>query len=275
MISFFDALAEQTFLQQALIAGVLASIGCGLVGPYVVVKRIGYLAGGIAHAVLAPVGLAFYVGFDPLLGALLGAVVMALIVGWVSLRLAGQEDMVIAALWAGGMAAGIVLISQVPGYEVSLRRYLFGDILLVSTFDLWLMAGLDLVLAVVVGVFYRQFLAVCFDEEFARLRGVRVTGFYLLLLCLVALTIVLLIQIVGLILVIALLSLPAAAASLWTRSLAGMMLMATVLGLMATSGGLAVSYAPELPAGSVIVLVMVALYAVSLGLRRYRDRSSP
>lgn len=274
-MSFFDALAEQTFLQQALIAGVLASIGCGLVGPYVVVKRIGYLAGGIAHAVLAPVGLAFYIGFDPLLGALVGAVVMALIVGWVSLRLAGQEDMVIAALWAGGMAAGIVLISQVPGYEVSLRRYLFGDILLVSEFDLWLMAGLDLVLAVVVGVFYRQFLAVCFDEEFARLRGVRVTGFYLLLLCLVALTIVLLIQIVGLILVIALLSLPAAAASLWTRSLAGMMLMATVLGLMATSGGLAVSYAPELPAGSVIVLVMVALYAVSLGLRRYRDRSSP
>jgi zinc transport system permease protein len=197
---------------------------------------------------------------------------MALIVGQVSLRLRGQEDMVIAALWAGGMAAGIVLISQVPGYEVNLKRYLFGNILLVSSFDLWLMAALDGALALLVGLFYRQFLAVCFDEEFARLRGVRVTAFYLLLLCLVALTIVLLIQVVGLILVIALLSLPAAAASLWTRSLAGMMLLSTGLGLVATSGGLAVSYQPDLPPGSVIVLVTVAIYAAAIALRRFRDQ---
>lgn len=271
-MAFIDALADQAFLQQALIAGVLASIGCGLVGPYVVVKRIGYLAGGIAHAVLGAVGLAFYVGIDPLIGALLGAVLMALIVGQVSLRLRGQEDMIIAALWAGGMAAGIVLISKVPGYEVNLKRYLFGNILLVSSFDLWLMAALDAALALLVGLFYRQFLAVCFDEEFARLRGVRVTAFYLLLLCLVALTIVLLIQVVGLILVIALLSLPAAAASLWTRSLAGMMLLATVLGLVATTGGLAVSYRPDLPPGSVIVLVTVAIYAAAIILRRFRDQ---
>jgi len=271
-MAFLDALASQAFIQQALLAGVLASIGCGLVGPYVVVKRIGYLAGGIAHAVLGAVGLAFYLGVEPLAGALLGAVIMALVVGLVSLRLRGQEDMIIAALWAGGMAGGIVLISQVPGYEVDLRRYLFGNILLVSTFDLWLMAALDAVLAVLVAVFYRQFLAVCFDEEFARLRGVRVTGFYLLLLCLVALTIVLLIQVVGLILVIALLSLPAAAASLWTRSLAGMMLLATVLGMLATSGGLAVAYEPDLPAGSVIVLVTVGLYAAAIALRRLSDQ---
>jgi len=271
-MSFFNALANQAFLQQALVAGVLASIGCGLVGPYVVVKRIGYLAGGIAHAVLGAVGLAVFVGADPLLGALIGSIAVALIVGMVSLRLHGQEDMVIAALWAGGMAAGIVLMAEVPGYQVSLKTYLFGNILLVTPFDLWLMAGLDLVLAGLVGIFYRQFLAVCFDEEFARLRGIRVTAFYLLLLCLVALTIVLLIQVVGLILVIALLSLPAAAASLWTRSLVAMMAVATGIGLVATTGGLALSYEPDLPAGSVIVLVTVLLYAAAMALRRWHDR---
>jgi zinc transport system permease protein len=270
-MSVFDALINQAFLQKALLAGVLASIGCGLVGPYVVVKRIGYLAGGIAHAVLGAVGVALYFGMNPLVGALVGAIVMALIVGWVSQRLRGQEDMVIAALWAGGMATGVVLMAQIPGYQVSLKSYLFGNILLVTANDLWLMAGLDAVLGLLVIAFYRQFMAVCFDEEFARLRGLRVTVFYLLLLCLVALTIVLLIQVVGLILVIALLSLPAAAASLWTRSLAGMMMVATLFGLVANAGGLALAYEPDLPAGSVIVLVTVALYAAAMAARRVHD----
>ncbi len=270
-MNVLDALVNQAFFQKALLAGVLASIGCGLVGPYVVVKRIGYLAGGIAHAVLGAVGVALYVGVDPLAGALVGAVVMALIVGWVSQRLRGQEDMVIAALWAGGMATGVVLMAQIPGYQVSLKSYLFGNILLVTANDLRLMAALDGVLGLLVMAFYRQFMAVCFDEEFARLRGLRVTAFYFLLLCLVALTIVLLIQVVGLILVIALLSLPAAAASVWTRSLAGMMVVATLVGLTANVGGLALAYEPDLPVGSVIVLVTVALYAAAVGLRRLYD----
>jgi zinc transport system permease protein len=185
---------------------------------------------------------------------------------------------VIAALWASGMATGVLFISQTSGYQVDLMSYLFGNILLVSSRDLWLMAGLDAVLAVLVVVFYRQFLAVCFDEEFARLRGVRVTAFYLLLLCMVSLTVVLLIQVVGLILVLALISLPAAAASHWTRSLAGMMALATVFGLAATGGGLGLAYGPDLPAGAMIVLVTTGLYLVSLVLarvpRRARQRRS-
>jgi zinc transport system permease protein len=266
-MEFLNAVLEQGFLRNALLAGVLASIGCGLIGPYVVVRRIGYIAGGIAHAVLGAMGFAYYLGVDPLAGALVGAVIAALVIGWVNLRLRAQEDMLIAALWASGMAAGVLFLSRSAGYRVDLMSYLFGNILLVSPRDLWLMAGLDAVIAVLVAGFYRQFLAVCFDEEFASLRGVRVTFFYLLLLCMVSLTVVLLIQVVGLILVLALISLPAALAGQWVTSLARMMLVATGVGLLVTFGGLAASYAPDLPAGAVIVLLTSGLYVASTVLR--------
>ncbi len=262
-MAFFDALLQHDFLQFALLAGLLASVGCGLIGPYVVVKRIGYMAGGIAHSVLGGMGLAYYLGYPPINGALGAAVVAALIIGWVSLRWQQHEDMAIGALWACGMAAGILLLAQTPGYTVDLLGYLFGNILLVSVQELWFMFALDVVLGGLIAVFYRQFLAVCFDEEFARLRGVKVTFFYLLLLVMVALTVVFLLQVVGLILVIALLSLPAAVAGQWVRSLAAMMAVATGIGVVVTIGGLALSYQPDLPSGAVIVLLSGALFLVS------------
>jgi zinc transport system permease protein len=263
MAEFFTALAEHGFLQQALIAGLLASIGCGLIGPFVVVKRITFLAGGIAHSVLAGMGAALYYGYDPLAGALLAAVVAALLIGWVRIGWRTGEDTAIGALWAIGMAVGILFISQTPGYATDLMSFLFGNILLVPVRELWFMAALDLVLLVTVALFYRQFLAVAFDDEFARLRGVPVELFYLLLLVLVAVTVVLMIQVVGLILVIALLTLPAAVAGQWTRTLAAMMGVATLIGLLLTSGGLALSYAPDLPTGPTIILLAGALYLIS------------
>lgn len=269
-MDFLDALASQGFLRNALLAGALASIGCGLMGPYVVVRRLGYLAGGIAHAVLGAVGLAYFAGWPPLLGAAIGAVLAALVLGTVSLRWRAQADTLISALWACGMAAGVLLIAHTPGYNVDLMSFLFGNILLVSRTDLWLMAGLDGVLLAAVVLWYRQFLAVCLDEEFAALRGVRVTAFYLLLLCLVALTAVLLIQVVGLVLVIALLSLPAAVAGHWTRSLAGMMGLATAVALLVNGGGLALSYETDLPSGAVIVLLTGAVFLVSTMVRGLR-----
>jgi zinc transport system permease protein len=177
------------------------------------------------------------------------------------------------------MAIGILFISRTPGYTSDLMSFLFGNILLVPARELWFMAALDLLLLVTVGLFYRQFVAVAFDEEFARLRGVPVAFFYLLLLVLVAVTVVLMIQVVGLILVIALLTLPAAVAGQWTRSLASMMLVATLLGTALTSGGLALSYAPDLPAGPTIILLAGALYLVSavaagLFLRRRARRAA-
>ena len=273
MTEFLNALTEHAFLRTALLAGLLASIGCGVIGTYVVVKRIAFLAGGIAHSVLGGMGAALYYGFDPLLGALLAAVAAALIIGVVRLAWSAQEDTLVGAIWAIGMAIGILYIAKTPGYSADLMSYLFGNILLVPRRDLWLMAGLDLGLVLTVVLFYRQFLAVSFDEEFARLRGVPVTFFYLLLLCLVAVTVVLLIQVVGLILVIALLTLPAAVAGHWVHSLGAMMGIATLLGAALTSAGLALSYGPDLPAGPTMILLAGAVYVLSaLASGLYRAR---
>jgi zinc transport system permease protein len=271
-VSFVGALLDHGFLQLALLGGLLASIGCGIIGPYVVVRRIGYLAGGIAHTAMGGMGIAYYYGAEPLLGALISAVLAAMVIGWVSLRWSEQEDMLIGALWAVGMAVGILFMSQSSGYNVDLMSYLFGNILMVTDTDLYLMLALDTLMLGLVVLFYKQFQAVCFDEEFARLRGVPVTAFYLLLLGMVALSIVLLIQVVGLILVIALITLPAAVAGHWMRSLFGMMVLASLIAAVATTGGLVAAFAPDLPAGATIVLVTAGLYLLSLTGRQMLAR---
>ena len=263
MDGFLAALLQHAFLQTAVAAALLASIGCGLMGTYVVVKRIAFLAGGIAHSVLGGMGAAVYFGFDPLHGALLAAIVAALLIGWVRLSWQAQEDTLIGALWAVGMAVGVLFIAKAPGYQADLMSFLFGNILLVPRESLWFMLALDVALLVVVGAYHRQFLAVIFDEEFARLRGVPVGFFYLLLLVLVAVTVVLLIQVVGLILVLALLTLPAAIAGHYVHSLGRMMVIATLVGGALSIAGLALSYGPDLPAGPTIILLAGALYVGS------------
>ncbi|MBP6583104.1 MAG: metal ABC transporter permease [Chromatiaceae bacterium] len=272
MREFLEALASQGFLQSALAAGLLASIGCGLMGPYVVVKRIAFIAGGIAHSVLSGMGAALYFGFSPLAGALSAAVLAALLIGWVRLRWRAEEDTLIGALWAIGMAVGLLFIAKTPGYQTDLMSYLFGNILLVPTESLWFMAALDGLLLLLVLAYHRQFLAVAFDEEFARLRGIPVTFFYLLLLVMVAVTVVLLIQVVGLILVLALLTLPAAIAGHYVHSLGLMMLIATLIGGALNLAGLALSYGPDLPVGPTIILVAGGLYVTSALLSRFLAR---
>lgn len=264
MMEFLEALSQHGFLQSALVAGLLASIGCGVMGTYVVVKRIAFIAGGIAHSVLGGMGAAVYYGYDPLAGALTAAIASALIIGTVRLKWKTQEDTLISALWAIGMAVGILFISKTPGYQSDLMSYLFGNILLVPKESLWFMAALDAVLLLIVAAYHRQFLAVVFDEEFARLRGIPVTFFYLLLLVLVAVTVVLLIQVVGLILVLALLTLPAAMAGHYVHSIGKMMLLATIIGSIVSTSGLALSYGPDLPAGPTIILLAGSLYVVSV-----------
>ena len=271
-MEFFAALAEHSFLQTAVAAALLASIGCGVMGTYVVVKRIAFLAGGIAHSVLGGMGAAVYYGFDPLAGALIAAIVAALLIGWVRLHWRAQEDTLIGALWAIGMAIGILFIAKSPGYQADLMSYLFGNILLVPQQSLWFMLLLDAVLLLLVGLYHRQLLAVAFDEEFARLRGIPVTFFYLLLLVLVAVTVVLLIQVVGLILVLALLTLPAAVAGHYVHSLGRIMLLATVIGSLLSVSGLALSYQPDLPAGPTIILLAGALYVASAVFVQLRSR---
>lgn len=270
MTGFLGALVEHEFLQRALAGGLLASIGCGVVGSYVVVQRISLLAGAIAHAVLGGMGVAWYFGAPPLAGALAAAVIAALVIGAVKLRFAEREDTAISAIWALGMAIGILFISRTPGYSVDLMGYLFGNLLMISSGDLGLIVALDAVVLLLVLVFFRQFLAVCFDAEFAQVRGLHVERYYLLLLVLVALTVVMLIQVVGLILVIALMTLPAAIAGRFIHSLAAMMVLATLLGAVFTTGGLALSYAPDLPSGPVIIVVAGMAYLLAAALARPR-----
>ena len=264
MPEFFSALLEYRFLQHALLASLLASLGCGIMGSYVVVKRIGFLSGGIAHSVLAGMGVAWFLQASPLLGAVIAALLTAILIGWIKLRWRQDEDVLIAAFWSLGMAVGIIFISRTPGYNTDLMAYLFGNILLVSADDLKMMLMLDFVILVTVAVFYRQFLAASFDEEFARLRGINVEFFYILLLCITALTIVLLIQVVGLILVMALLVLPAATAMQFSHSIPRMMFIAVLLNLVSTSGGLATAYQLDLPAGASIIVVASIIYFFSV-----------
>jgi zinc transport system permease protein len=272
MAEFIGAVGEYRFLQYALLTGILASVACGIVGSYVITRRISYVAGAIAHFVLGGMGAARYFNVvhgwswvEPLHGAIISALLAAVTIGLVSIHAKQREDTVIGALWAVGMAAGVIFISQTPGYNEDLMSYLFGNILMVTPNDIWLIAGLDVVVILVGLVFYNQLMAVCFDEEFARLRGINVELFYLLLLCLTAMTVVLLVTVVGIILVIALITLPAAVAGHFTNTLGRMMLVATIMSIIFTTVGLAISYVPNLPAGAtIIVLAGITYMAVTI-----------
>lgn len=276
MAEFLTDLQQQTFLQYALLTGILASIACGIIGSYVVTRRITYIAGGIAHSVLAGMGAARYCEsvyrwewLHPLYGAVVAALIAAIIIGLVSLRARQREDTVISALWAIGMAVGILFILRTPGYNEDLMSYLFGNILMVSSDDLWLIAGLDALVVTVGLLFYNQLLAVCFDEEFARLRGIRVEFYYLLLLCLTALTVVLLVTVVGIVMVIALLTLPAAVAGQFSRRLWQMMALSALFTILFTTAGLAFSYGPNLPAGATTIVLAGGVYLAVLVVPRF------
>lgn len=282
MSEFLDAVRQYAFLQHALIAGILASVACGVVGTFVVVRRISYIAGGISHCVLGGIGAAVYCqkvlgwqAFTPLIGAVIAALAAAMIIGLVSLRAKQREDTVIGALWAIGMAVGVLFIARTPGYSQDLMSYLFGNILMVTHDDLWLIAALD---AVVIGIalaFYNPLLALCFDEEFARVRGLKVEAYYLLLLGLTALTVVLLIMVVGIVLVIALLTLPVAVAGHFVRRLWQVMLLATAFSILFTTAGLALSYGPDLPAGATIIVVAGLAYLLVAIASRLIRKGSP
>jgi zinc transport system permease protein len=275
MGEFFQALLQHTFLQHALLAGLLVSISCGIVGTYVVTRRITYLAGGIAHCVLGGMGFARYMQvvyewtyFTPMLGAMLAALLAAFIIGWVNMKAKERIDTVISAFWGLGMAIGILFIAKTPGYGEDLMAYLFGNILLVTQGDLMTIAGLDLFIASTALLFHKQFVAVCFDEEFARLRGINTQFFYFLMLALTALTVVLMISIVGIVMVIVMLTLPAAIASRFCLRMGTMMALAAGLCALLTFGGLAISYSPNLPAGATIIVLSVIAYLISLLFNR-------
>jgi zinc transport system permease protein len=266
---------QYEFMQNALLAGLLAAIACGIVGVYVVVKKIIFISGGIAHASFGGIGLGYLAGFSPVLGALIFSLVSALSMGYVTRRTRLPEDTAIGILWAIGMALGIVFIGLAPGYAPDLFSYLFGNILTVPSSDLLLMLILDLAIIGIVIAFYKEFLALSLDEEYSTVIGIPVEALYLLLLGMIALTVVILLRIVGMILIIALLTIPAALARQFTYNLGKMMILAIIFGIVLTFGGLWISYALDLASGATIVLLGGAALLVSFGVKKIRSIRAP
>jgi zinc transport system permease protein len=266
------------FFQNALIAGVLASITCGVIGTYVVVKHMVALSGGISHAAFGGIGLGYFAGFDPLIGAIMFSLASALGMGAISLRSKQHLDTLIGAVWAIGMAIGILLISLTPGYTPDLFSFLFGNILLVPSGDLIIMGCLAAAVVGMVLICYRVFFAITFDEEYATVMNIPVTGVFLLLLTLVALTVVMLIRVVGVILVIALLTLPAAISREYCTKIHSMMVLSVILGVVFTTGGIFLSYILDVPSGATIILLAAGLYSIVMlerGVKKHYRMAAP
>ncbi|MBC2607828.1 metal ABC transporter permease [Pelagicoccus albus] len=265
------SLLTYAFMRWALGAGVVSALACGLIGPFVRVRRLAFLAGAVAHSALGGLGVAYYYGFAPEAGALPAAVVSAFLIGWLDKRGRssghGHEDALIGAIWAVGMAVGILFISRTPGYNVQLMSYLFGSILTAGPDRLMFMTGGLIVVALPLIIFWRPLVAASLDPEFARLRGLPVDGLNYLLLTLIAIAVVLLIQVVGLILVLALLTLPSASAAHWARGMVAMVGLASLIALASIFVGLEAAVSLDWPAGPVIVLAAASLFSLSSILR--------
>ncbi|MBI2570361.1 MAG: metal ABC transporter permease [Candidatus Schekmanbacteria bacterium] len=281
MIDFFRDMSSNPFLLTGLLAGLLASVACGIVGPYVVTRRIVFLAAAIAHMAVGGVGAAIFAAtmfpgtfgwLAPIHGAAISSVAGAVLLSIVHHRVREQLDTLIGALWAIGMAIGIVLIKFTPGYHTELMSYLFGNIVFVSPGDVWLMAGIDLVIVVVALLYHKRFLALCLDAEQAQLQGIGLLSTNMVLLVLVALTVICLTQVVGLILVIALLSLPAATASRFVPRLAGIIWVSIALNAFLTVIPRAAVYGLPVSPEPAIVIAAAAVYVLATVARFLRPR---
>lgn len=274
-MQFFQDMPDNPFLVTGLLAGLLASLACGIIGPYVVTRRIVFLSGAIAHMAVGGIGAALFLQtmfpasfgwFQPVHGAMLSALAAAVLIGLIHDRVAERMDTLIGALWALGMAVGILLIKFTPGYT-ELMTYLFGNITYVGWSDVRLMLVLNTVIVIVVLFCHKRLLAICLDQQQAELQGINVLAMNIVLLCLVALTVICLTQVVGLILVIALLSLPAATAGHHVHRLASMIVASTLLCALITTLPRIAVYGTRVSPEAAIVLAAAGLYLLSVVLR--------
>ena len=267
MPSFFDALSYE-FLRNALLAGVLAAVLCGVIGPFVVVKRLAFISDGISHAAFGGMGVCFFLGIDPILGAVLVAVASALALGAVDTETVRSYDAMIGVLWAVGLAVGIVFVYKTPGYAPNLMSYLFGNILMVSRRDVLVILALAVCVLAILALFWKGLVAVAFDEVFARVQGAPVKLLLTVLLTLIALSVVILIQVVGIILVVALLTIPPLLSLTLWKDLGSVVVSSVLVGVGMTLGGLGLSFAYDLPSGPAIILLGAALLLGVYGARR-------
>lgn len=248
------------FFRNAFLATLLMSVACGIVGTYIVSRRMVFISGGITHASFGGVGLGYFLGVPPLAGAAVFAVLAALATENLTRRKLIRNDSIIAIMWSLGMAMGIIFVYLTPGYAPNLMSFLFGSIITVNSTDLWLMLALALVVTAFFYFFYRPILYVSFDEQFARTRGIPVMLLNYILIILVALTIVLSIRIAGIILVLSILTIPQNIANLFTNRFGFIMIASVVIGFLGSFMGLLISYYMDIPSGACIIFTLVILY---------------
>ena len=258
------------FMRNALMAGLLAAVICGIMGTLVVVNRIVFLSGGIAHAAYGGIGLSFFFGWPYMAGTIGFSLFAAMLMAAITLQAKHRADTIIGVIWALGMAFGIILLDLTPGYHVDLMSYLFGSILTVPDSDLWTMLVMAAVIAMFVVGYYNDLLALSYDEEFAQVRGVPVKGLYFTMIGMLAVTIVMVIQVVGLILIIALLTIPPFIAEKYAKSLFQMMAGSSLLGALFTMTGLWLAYRFDLTSGASIILVSGVAFLFVLGIGKLR-----
>ena len=251
---------EYEFIRNAIFASILASIACGIVGSFIVVKRLTFISGGIAHTAYGGVGLGYLLGINPLFGAIFFSLIASTGISVMRSKKNQSEDTLIGIMWALGMALGIIFISLSPGYAPDLMSYLFGNILAVSLLEIYLMIILNIIIVAVVMINFKKLKAITFDEEYSRAIGINVDKYYFILYLLIALTVVLLIKVAGIILVIALLSIPASISLNFTKSIGRMITNAIFIGVGLMLLGLFLSYYLNLPSGSVIIIVSSIAY---------------
>ena len=254
------------FLRYAIIAGLLSSIPLGISGTFIVTRRISYLAAAIAHSILGGIGLSLLLKtryeldwLQPFHGAVILGIAAAFLLGWVRNHFVHREEAVISVIWSMGMASGLIGFTFTPGY-VDPMSYLFGDILIIARSDLWLAGGLGSCVLLLTLLFYKEFMAISFDEEYAKLRGISVERFSYLLLIMTVLTIVLMVSMVGIVLVIALLTLPPAVAGQFAPKLWKMMLVSIILCAILILAGIVCSWFLNLPTGPTIILITGITY---------------
>jgi len=259
---------QYEFMRNAVIAAVLVNIACGIVGTYVVIKKIVFISGGISHAAFGGIGLGYFLGIPPIVAAIPFSLISAITIGLISKRSKLSEDAAIGIIWAVGMASGIIFINLTPGYAPDLFRYLFGNILTIPVSDLYIMFAMDLIIILIVALFFKEFYAISFDEEFSTVTGIPNRILYLVILCMVALSVVVLIRIVGIILVIALLTIPSSICRQFTYNMKKLIISSIVTGIILTITGLWISYLLDLASGATIILLLALVFLLSFFIKK-------
>lgn len=263
-----EAIFKYTFLQNAFLTALFASLVCGIVGTIIVEKKLVSFSGGIAHVSFGGIGLGYLLGFEPIFGGIGFAILSALGVAQIRKRSNTNEDTLISMLWSAGMALGILFIALTPGYPPDMTSYLFGDILTVNNAYLKVMIGLSLVVILIVFLLYNYWKIYLFDEEYAGIMGIRTSGLEFILFLMISVSIVILIKVVGIILSLAMLTAPPAIVKLFTNRLSRVMIGASVLGVIFNIAGLTVSYKMNIPSGATIILITISSYLVALTMKR-------